>query len=266
MSYGAGRVRVFIGSTPATRIAAKVLECSIIRRTDMQVDFTHMHGQEWEYETSKLPGGCDAYVLRRWMIPAVVGYSGLAIYLDAASLVTYDIWDLWTKPLQTVRTGTIWCTYQDAKPDSGVMLIDCERAKDQWVFDIHAVAKFLGAKRKTHTLAAIQACAHTTQAPNRIEDSWLCRDYFQPGKTKLIHYPNTAAQPWPWLTGTHPFALPWEMELSIAIHAGFVPVEILTEALALWGTDDPRAMHPDYERFIPSRRTARRSQRKKVAS
>ena len=118
MPYGAGRVRVYVGMTSGTQIAAKVLECSIVRRTEMQVDIVHMQGREWEYETAGLPKGCDEYNLRRWMIPAHAQFSGMALYIDAASLVTSDIWDLWTIPCQTATRGlrTVFCPHAQFDP------------------------------------------------------------------------------------------------------------------------------------------------------
>ena len=61
-----GTVRVFIGTEPKTEIPRKVLECSILRRTEMRVEFTPMIGREWEYSTAGIHVG-TGFSLRRWM-------------------------------------------------------------------------------------------------------------------------------------------------------------------------------------------------------
>ena len=70
------KVRVYIGSEPKTEIARKVLQCSINRRTNADVEYVVMMGKEWEYDHSKFHVG-TGFSLRRWMIPAHAGAPAL---------------------------------------------------------------------------------------------------------------------------------------------------------------------------------------------
>jgi hypothetical protein len=252
-----GRVRCYIGYTPETNIARKVLECSIGRRTDACVDFVHMSSSTFEYDMTKLPKEVTPYNLRRWMIPRHCNWQGMAIYLNADCLMAGDIWHLWTQPNYTATCGqaTVWCPYVGGKPCTDVMLIDCAKARNQWCFDIDAISKHL--RDRNDTFLSVQRGVYLTEPPVRIDSAWLHEDVYDPGRTKILRYTNSRMYPYPWLSDNHPCAQPWELEFCVAIGHGFVPVEILKEALSFPGKD-PRSMHPEYARFIPLQTNKRR--------
>ena len=254
----AGRVRIFIGTEPKTEIARKVLECSIIRRTEMQVEFIPMIGKEWEYSIEGITVG-TGFSLRRWMIPAYCGWQGRAVYLDADQLVFGDIWDLWTKPMQLGGMGeyTVWCTYQPDKfskkpwPQTSVMVIDCEKAKGQWGFDIAKVLRHLRGDPSGY--ADFMHGTWLDKPPVQIETEWNHLNVFEKGKTKLLHYTKEPEQPW--YKPDHPLAHWWKTELSIAVNCGFVTKEMLLEALSKWQVKEDwrntNGLHPEYKKFIP---------------
>lgn len=107
--HGMGKVSVFLDddNTYLSKVINTVLECSIVRKTDMEVNFTYMK---------------DNYT----KIPEYTNYTGLAIYLHSHSLVLSDIWDLWTKPRQlgTQNEGKLYSCADK------VLLIDCSKCKD----------------------------------------------------------------------------------------------------------------------------------------
>jgi len=261
----AEKIRVFIGTEPKTEIARRVLECSIIRRTEMKVDFVPMIGKDWEYSTQGIQVG-TGFSLRRWMIPAYCNWTGRAIYLDADQLVFGDIWDLWTKPEQLGKPHqSTYCTYQPDKfskepwPQTSVMVINCDAAKQEWGWQLTQVLDYL---RKSPSREVYTNFMHliadkkwwTTQPPGQIETPWNHLCAFQPGKTKLLHYTKEPEQPW--YKPDHPLAAQWKLELSVAISAGYVTEDMLNAALARWDVKEDwrptNGLHPDYDRFRPS--------------
>jgi hypothetical protein len=253
------KVKVFVGTEPKTEIARKVLECSIIRHTDMKVDFVPMIGREWEYSTRDIKVG-TGFSLRRWMIPAYCGWQGRAIYMDADQLVFGDVWDLWTKPEQLgdAYKHTAWCTYQVDKhspkipvPQTSVMVLNCEQAKGQWCFDINEILEYLrhdpnGYGKLMH--------GHWLKSPAvKIATEWNHLNTFVRGKTKLLHYTKEPEQPW--YKPNHPLADLWKLELSIAISMSMVTERMMREALAQWGKKEDwrntNGLHPEYAKYIP---------------
>jgi hypothetical protein len=256
--HGSGRVRIFLGTEPKTEIARKVLECSILRRTEMAVDFVPMIGKEWEYPTAGIRVG-TGFSLRRWMIPAYCNWEGQAIYMDADQLVFSDVWDLWTKPLQTGTLGknTIWCTYQPDKfskvswPQTSVMVIDCARARGQWGFEIDRVLKYL--REDPTGYANFMHGTWLDQKPVKIETAWNHLNVFQEGVTKLLHYTKEPEQPW--YRPEHPLARHWILELQVALGCEMVTPEMVKDALAKWNVKDDwrstNGLHPEYAKFLP---------------
>ena len=112
-------IRVFIGSEPKTAIARKVLEYSIVKHTDYDVEFGELEGDvSWSKRNSKdlTAQVGTGFSLLRWDIPRRCNYEGFAIYLDADMLVFSDIYDLWTMdqqyPADKDFPCSVWCTYQ----------------------------------------------------------------------------------------------------------------------------------------------------------
>ncbi len=273
----AEKVRVFIGTEPKAEIARKVLECSIKRHSNSEVECIPMIGAAWQYSTAGFQQG-TGFSLRRWMIPAFCGWKGRAIYLDADQLVFSDIWDLWTKPEQIPNDkASVWCTYQPDKynvkpaPQSSVMVIDCEKAKDEWGWRIDEVLGYLKLHNSKDKYADFMHMVGTNgpapgvrnwwtiAPPARIGVEWNSLNVFAPGKTKLLHYTKEPEQPW--YKPDHPYAMQWKMEFQIALNLGYVTGDEVKEAVANWGKKEDwrptNGLHPEYLEFIP------RSQKKK---
>lgn len=256
-------IRVFIGTEPKTEIARKVLECSIVRRTQAKVEFTPMIGPGWEYPIDAIKVG-TGFSLRRWMIPAACGWQGKAIYLDADQVVFGDIAELWTADRNfPAPAGTsAWLTYQPDKcsaspwPQTSVMLVDCAAAKKQWGWHIDKVLEHLSGKAK----AAYHDFMHGTwmaPQPQKIPVGWNHLNVFDK-HTKLLHYTKEPEQPW--YRPEHPLARHWKLELTAAINGGYVTREMLEEALAKWSVKEDwrptNGLHPEYARFLPPRAKA----------
>lgn len=261
------KVRIFIGTEPKTEIARKVLECSIRRRTDSEVEIVPMLGKAWEYPTKDITVG-TGFSLRRFMIPAYCNWHGRAIYLDADQIVFSDVWDLWCQPDYNPSGASVWCTYQPDKynptpaPQTSVMVIDCAKAKAEGGWHIDRVLALLaGATREAY--ARFMHCEGpasrpdkrqwwTAAAPAPIPAEWNHLNVFREGKTKLLHYTKEPEQPW--YKPDHPYAAMWKQELSVALSVGYVTAEEIRQAVSMFGVKEDwrrtNGLHPEYLKFI----------------
>lgn len=255
----ARRVRIFIGTEPKAEIARKVLECSIKTRTDCEVETIPMIGPKWEYDHSGFKVG-TGFSLRRWMIPQFCDWKGWAIYLDADQLVLDDIWHLWTYPSKVAcpKGCATWMTYQTSKfspktphPNSSVMIIDCEAAKNQKYFHIDTVLRDLKKSQDREAYVNIMYPTWLDPVPVKLPVEWNHLNVYQAGKTKLLHYTKEPEQPW--YNPTHPHAWPWKLELLKALRIGFVTIEEIREAVSKFGIQEDwrvtNGLHPEYLDF-----------------
>ncbi len=251
-------VRVFVGSEQKTEIARKVLEFSIVRRTDENIQFTTMIGRKWEYPTDLAVG--TGFSLRRWMIPAYCDWQGLAIYLDADQLVLGDIGALYALARDHSGDHVIWCTHQPDKfspraptPQTSVMIINCALAAQWWGFNIGKVIAHL---RANPTKDAYSKFMHASWISAKLiatlPTEWNHLNVHQPGKTKLLHYTSEESQPW--YKPDHPYAKLWQHELTAAMAAGKVTDEDVEHALSRWQVKEDwrptNGLHPEYRNYL----------------
>lgn len=277
------KVRVFIGTEPRTEIARKVLELSIRRRTDAEVEFTPMIGPAWEYPTDEITVG-TGFSLRRWMVAAECRFKGRAIYLDADQLCQADIWDLWTMPDQRPKAGaSVWCTNQVedrraltlcAQPQSSVMVIDCEAAREEWGWRIGEVLRHLRGKSQADYHAFMRFQTVTTDnrrefwtkvPPVEIPAGWNYLDRAVQGSTKLIHYTKASTQPW--INPDHEHGLPWRLEFQVALSTGYLTLAEVRAEVARFGVPPadgyaaagPAGLHPYYDGFVDGKRHTKKT-------
>jgi hypothetical protein len=252
------KVRIFVGTEPKTEIARKVLECSIRRRTDSEVEITPMIGPKWEYDTKGFKQG-TGFSLRRWMIPEFCKWHGRAIYLDSDQLVFSDIWDLWSQPDYNPIPGcAAWMTYQPSKfsnkphPNSSVMVLDCARAEALPYFHIGRAIEFLKENPSRDAYADLMFPNWIKPEPGKIGTEWNSLNVYAAGKTKLLHYTKEPEQPW--YVPDHPFAMRWQMEFQIALNLGYITEEEVVDAVARFGIKEDwrttNGLHPFYLRYI----------------
>src|SRR5207237_9139533 len=93
-------IRIYVGATEAEMLAVKVLEYSIRKHASMSVEVFPLYQSGFE-----IPLPRDAqnqprppFSFQRFLIPALVGYRGRAIYLASNSLVFRDVRALLTLP------------------------------------------------------------------------------------------------------------------------------------------------------------------------
>lgn len=254
-----GPIRIFVGSEPKTEIARLVLEHSIREHTAAAVEFTPMIGRAWEYPTNGLRFG-TGFSLRRWMIPAACNWEGRAIYLDADIQAMADVAELWDMPVRYSRRGcSAWTTFQpDAasrkpRPQSSVMVIDCEAAGGQRGWQVDEILRDLRRDASKVNYAGIMHAGWLDPAPMRIPDEWNRLHIFVPGSTKMLHFTKVPDQPM--FSPRHPVAAHWQDALKRAIIAGVIPKVLFIAHLNAWGhklpgRNEPNGLHPSYRAFL----------------
>lgn len=264
-------IRVFIGSETKTRVPERVLEHSIRRRTESQVEVTVMGDYE-PWLTPEDVHSATGFSLRRWMIPEYCNFSGKAIYLDADQIVLDDIQNLWKL---ADGESAIHCTFRTDKcsrmlagdagvklPQTSVMLLDCDRCDpERWCHA--AIYDYIRKAGKPHSgkkvVQAYQYVMHGGLAGAlngyRVAELPQCWNQFNecPYGTRLLHYTFEDRQPW--YNPGHELSDMWEKELASAIEAGFVCRGDLEEALAMgkYGSQDRRkfgGMHKHWAKML----------------
>lgn len=258
-------INVYIGSEPKTAIAAQVLihtiKKNINRRALDELNITLMEGEGWEYPIKGIKVG-TGFSLRRWMIPKAMNWQGGAIYLDADQIVFGDLTELLAAHGAKARANpdaVIGCSFQPDKysktpwPQTSVMLIDCEKAKPHWGFDIERVLAHLREFPGNKVYADLMHAAWL--APRQIVElpvEWNHLNVYQHGKTKLLHYTKENEQPW--YNPDHKLAKHWNKALQDAIDDGLVTQEMIRHALSQWGKKQDwrptNGLHPHYKRYL----------------
>lgn len=212
-------IRVFVGGTREHWLPTKVLEHSILRHTDSDVQVTPL---------------CDVpiaipdigrstpttFSLQRFLIPEACGFEGRGIYLDSDMVVKSDIRGLWDAPFPDQCLVQVCHDWQSA-----VMLID---AAVGW-----RIADLAAHVRDGHwTYARLSSLkvfpAGTSQ--NSLPRGWNCCDT-PCDPCHLLHFTRMSTQPWLW--ANHEFGTHWTNELVECLASGFVTREDVIDEINL---------------------------------
>ncbi len=233
---------VFIGSGEHSRVEEKTLIYTLRKHSGNALDIRVFNGTANTLETVDARGGrtsapapLDASLLRynmteyslyRFIVPAVCGHRGRAVYLDADIICLADIrelaalpggWDFLAKPAPG-RPG--WWAL-------GVMLFDCARAR----FDLDLIFRQIGEGLFTYRdllwTTPLFLQYHPVQI-GELDPRWHARDAVF-SDTKLVHYTFIPTQPWR-LAG-HPHGDTWFRYFNEAREAGAVTETDLRKAL-----------------------------------
>jgi hypothetical protein len=186
-------IPIYIGSDQRQAPAERVLEYSIRKHTDAEVEIHWMRYGDPGFDDWNLgrpPGKLKAgkgwgtnFSCFRFAIPELAGFQGYAIYLDSDMVVTGDIADLYSYQVKGKWNGT-------SPKFTDVSVVDCEGLKgvlpplEQLKTEGHSLSHYRrmlwAAERYTHTIPI---------------DEWNCRDRV-PGSCKLLHFTNMGTQPW----------------------------------------------------------------------
>lgn len=166
------------------------------------------------------------FSFQRFLIPELCGLSGRAIYLDADMQVFRDIGVLWQQDfagcdLQTVQEGRT-----GRRGQFSVMLLDCQ----QLGWRIDKIVDDLDAGRLDYS-ALMYEMRVASRVGRDIAPDWNSLEYYEAGKTSLLHYTDMTRQPW--VSAANPFGELWVKCLRRALDCQFITrEELLREVLA----------------------------------
>jgi hypothetical protein len=221
-------VRVYVATTDAQMLSVKVLEWSIRKHASLTVEVYPMHLSGVEIPVPRAPANRPRtpFSFQRFLIPALAGYRGRAIYLDSDMQVFRDIRELWTLPfgdadLLAAREpgGT------GRKPQFSVMLLNCERLR----WDITGIVGALdrGALTYEQLMYGMRVAEHVSAD---IDPEWNSLERYEEGRTSLVHFTDMNTQPWVALD--NPINFLWARDLFEALRAGFITRDFVAEHVA----------------------------------
>lgn len=230
--------RIFVGADETQLAAAAVLEYSIKKHSQGPVEFNLMRDLDIPIPKDPANRPRTGFSLYRFMIPALTGFSGRALYLDADMQVFDDISELWHLPFEGKK---VLCTYQDEAPERwkendwfhpgrqmSVMMLDCSAL--DW--DIHAIVKALDAGEFSYAdLLFDLAVLDKTEIGENIPPEWNSLERYEAGVTKLLHYTIGPTQPW--RNDDNPLRGIWEEGYREAITAGVFDPSIVERGVEL---------------------------------
>lgn len=218
-------IRVYVGSMEDQMLAVKVLEYSICKHASMSVEVFPLH-----HSKIRIPMPKDArnrprtpFSFQRFLIPALAGHRGRAIYLDSDMQVFTDIRRLWTQPLggaSLLAARSAGDT--ERRPQFSVMLMDCESL--DWRIE-EIVAALDRGELSYEQLMYEMAVAQKVSAA--IDPAWNSLERFEEGVTALLHYTDMSTQPW--VSREHPLNRIWTRDLFEAIDSGFISADYVRE-------------------------------------
>lgn len=220
-------VRVYVGTGPEQMLAVKVLEYSIRKHASMTVELFPLNvaGAGIEIPRPKDPENAPRtpFSFQRFLIPQLAGQGGRAIYFDSDMQLFTDIRRLWTLPLQGAdllaarNRGD-----SERKPQFSVMLLDCGALG----WDIREIVARLDSGELNYARLMFEmAVAKNIRAD--ISPDWNSLEYYEEGKTALLHYTDMIIQPW--VSRENPLGYLWVRDLIEAVASGFVPLDYVRD-------------------------------------
>jgi len=226
-------IRIVIGTDPSQFVAQRVLEFSIRKHTDAEIEI--IAGRQ----TQKRLGG-TRFGFVRFTVPDLCGYCGTGIYMDADQLVLGDVAEL-AGQLQSphaigiVRNieGTFAGQPVAPRNETSVMVLDCARLRD-WdpgtMFDVVVPNTEQPGPGQVRYKDFIRLAWVDPALIQSIDPRWnhynMVRD-----DTRLIHFSHVREQPWK--RPAHPMTALWEEWLHEAMGAGYVSRGDIVKSVAL---------------------------------
>jgi hypothetical protein len=209
---------VYVGCEPEQKLAARVLEHSILRHTNFPVRIRRLN--ECLAEDRQM-GGRTPFSMQRFLIPELNENSGLAVYLDSDMLVFRDI-----SELISLRDPAAVVSSAPAPPGSGrrpqysVMVIDCERA--QW--DPEEIIRRAEDDYESVMFRLDFEPSKTVSLPFQ----WNSLEQYDK-ETRLVHFTDMERQPW--ISTENPLTPIWMDALFEAMKDDFVSFDEIVEGV-----------------------------------
>jgi lipopolysaccharide biosynthesis glycosyltransferase len=207
-------VRIFIGSGEASLLERKTLIHSLRKNSRRQLDIYVFNGTHNAIERNDEPPvladmplwikyrNYTEFSNYRWLIPAICGHQGRAIFLDSDMVCLADIGELFDTPMADCAMLAKAEAYK-GKHSWGMsnILFDCSKCH----FDLEQIFQEVDAGKFTnsefHQMAPAFLAKHPFQL-GKLDPNWNSFDHVDE-KTRLIHYTNLRTQPWKFAGHAH---------------------------------------------------------------
>jgi lipopolysaccharide biosynthesis glycosyltransferase len=252
------KVRVFVGTDRSQLLAVKVLEHSIKRNTQVDVEVTPMLDLPVKQPKDPRNYKRTGFSFSRFCIPKLAGYTGKAIYMDADMLVLKDISSLWNIPfngakvviqeeipLEHQKTDKLGAPTQRIK-QCAVMLLDCNRL----TWDIESIIDDLDRGKYNYEKLMYELCIldEETEIKYGIPFPWNSLEHYD-SSTCLIHYTDMGTQPWVYSGNKYGYL--WLNEVKMMLQEGSLTRQELNQEIELGYFRPSLARDIKYGNWIP---------------
>jgi hypothetical protein len=220
-------VRVYVGTGPEQMLAVKVLEYSIRKHASITVEVFPLNvaGAGIQIPMPKDPANAPRtpFSFQRFLIPQLAGQRGRAIYFDSDMQLFHDIRLLWTMPMEGAdllaasNRGD-----SERKPQFSVMLLDCGALG----WDIRDIVARLDSGELNYARLMFEMAVATNIRAD-ISPDWNSLEYYEEGKTSLLHYTDMTIQPW--VSRENPLGYLWVRDLIEAVNSGVIPLDYVQD-------------------------------------
>ncbi len=218
--------RIYIGTDPSQMLGAKVLEYSIRKHTTLSTEFDTMQHVAVPQPKDAKNQARTQFSFSRFAIPALAGYHGRALYLDADMQVFGDLRELWELPFGDSTAMYAPPSSPKRSKQTSVLLMDCDKIR----WEIDSIVRDLDEGRydyeglmadiKVEPEGAVQA---------RVPTDWNSLEEYKPSETRLIHYTDMNYQPW--VSRRNENGDLWTSQLCEAIADGAVTLPEVQQAI-----------------------------------
>ena len=209
--------RIFIGSDPSQELGAKMLEYTVRKHSTITTTFDTMQNVEVPMPKDPNNQPRTQFSFNRFVIPALAGYHGRGLYLDADMQVFSDLRELWEMPFGDATAMYAPPSNPSRPKQTSVMLLDCDRLS----WDIKNIVRDLDEGRYDYEgLLRDMKLEPEGAVQDRVPTDWNSLEEYTPGKTRLLHYTDMKTQPW--VSRRNPLGDLWAGALRDAIADCFV--------------------------------------------
>jgi hypothetical protein len=221
-------IRVYVGATKAEMLPAKVLEYSIRKHASMSVAVIPLNRSGIEIpiprEAKSRPR--TPFSFQRFLIPALTGNRGRAIYLDSDMQVFKDMRTLWTLPFMEADLLVVSEPENSGRrPQFSVMVLNCDTLR----WDIREIVRGLDEGQLTYE-ELVYEMSMVKNIRASIEPAWNALERFSERETAVLHYTDMGTQPW--VSKDNPLGYLWTGDLIEAIDAGAISMDLVKQEVA----------------------------------
>lgn len=244
-------MRFFIGTDESQLLGAKLLEYSIRKHATISSTFDDMMHVQAPKPRDAANQARTNFSFNRFAIPALAGYKGRAVYVDADMQVFRDPRELWDTPFDGAKVLHAPSSSPNRPSQLSVLLMDCSRL--DW--KLENIIQDLDEGRLTYdSLMKEFRLEPEGSLQPKISPDWNSLEEYHDGRTGLIHYTDMDTQPW--VNRRNPNGDQWVGYLKSALHEEFISWEELREAQAkgylrpslMWQLKLPRKLWPLFNR------------------